>query len=305
MTIQNIEQTSLSIDRLTSFLQDSENVKKFLSVCIEEVEELANALLALAGQKDISTVEGVWLDFIGSIVGKERSDRSDEEYRNELLLKVSINIANGTHPATSDIIKTYTKSDNIKLVKGILSWGHIIFDGEDNADFSLWSLVEDIVPVTTAHIVMQDTQKKCMFPAWADGSWDESTAFQIHTGEDFEVVFNSNLDTDTLVFSMENNSDGGAFHTDRWLLGWDEPEGLQVTEGDSEDLLLFDEDGENILSLHGNYAESDTSVLLPWEINEFCTQSFLPPQELEILESNVQSLTTFVNTHLFTTLTSV
>lgn len=278
MTIQNIGQISLGVSRLTSFLQDSENVKKFLEVCLEEIEELSTALIVLAGQKDIESVEGVWLDFIGSVVGITREGLPDEQYKPKLLLKISVNTANGTHPSTSEILKNFTLSDNVKLLKGILSYGQVIVDGYSNVDLSLWELLQDIIPVTTSATIMQDTNKKCFFPSWEKTQESLTELFELHDGENLELSSDLGFITDLLSLTSENpDTESEISNTGRHLIGWQEPVTLELLTDTRDDLVLVDESGENLLILQGQYYEDGTEVLLPWEINEDCILSLPIP----------------------------
>ncbi len=281
MTIQSLDHVTQGVDRLTSYFEDSTNAKKLLEICLAEFQELEEVILVLAGQKDISTVVGVWLDYIGLIVGKSRGALSDEEYRSALMLKVAVNTANGTHPSTSEIIKTYTESEQIHLAKGILSWGQIIFDGNSNADLSLYKLVQDIIPVTTATLILQDTDKKCFFPAWEDSSWEDPNSLSIHTGDLFEFVLDDSGTTSTVSLMSEDSIGGvGAFHTDRWVLEWEEPVNLELDDGG---ILEFrDEEGSHALVLSADNQEALNETLLPWEITEDCVSvSYEDPTPLE------------------------
>ncbi|CAH9012710.1 putative coil containing protein [Vibrio phage 424E50-1] len=300
MAFKNIDQTSLGVSRLTSFLQDSENVKKFLGVCLEEIKELSDALLVLAGQKDITVVEGVWLDFIGSVVGIPRNGVVDEEYRRLLLLKISINTANGTHPSTSQILKNFTLSDNIKIFKGFLSYGQVVVDGDFGVDFSLWELLQEIIPVTTAVTILHDTKQASFFPAWERTGEVIVTDFQLHDTDNLEVASDTGFVTDLLSVTVEDpTSIAEISNTDRWLLGWQDSVNitLQDEEGDAL-LLLQEESGDDLLAVQGAYHADITDVYLPWEINEHCVQSFPVPQSFEELVITINSLTDYLNNKL-------
>ncbi|CAH9012891.1 conserved hypothetical protein [Vibrio phage 501E54-1] len=300
MTFKNIDQTSLGVSRLTSFLQDSENVKRFLGVCLEEIAELSDALLTLAGQKDISTVEGVWLDFIGSVVGISRNGVVDEEYRRVLLLKISINTANGTHPSTSQILKNFTLSDNVKIFKGFLSYGQVVVDGDFGVDFSLWELLQEIIPVTNSVTVLHDTNKASFFPAWDRAGEVIVDDFELHDKDTLEVASDTGFNTDILSVTVEDpTSLAEISNTERWLLDWQDPVNITLQDEDGNNLLLLQEEaGGGLLVVQGPYHSNTTNVYLPWEINEHCIQSFPVPQSFEELNITINALTDYLNNKL-------
>lgn len=279
MTIEKLNHIDQGLGRLTSVFSEAESLKVFLSAFLKQLEEVEEALLKLANQKDLTTVTGVWLDYIGYIVGQPRSGQDDEEYRQSLQLKISVNKSDGTHPAVSDIVKTYTESDRVRIAEGILSFGQIIFDGGTNADKTLWELVQDIKPVTTNVVLVQDTENKSFFPAWEDG--------QIGL-EIFNAVVSEGV-TDTLelvlgsdsVVDLFLNVEGEEVQYDpdtlgRQILEWEDPQDFLLFDGDTEVTFELQVDATTLetIVVEGIEAAVLNETLLPWEINEF---SFLNP----------------------------
>lgn len=279
MTIEKLNHIDQGLGRLTSVFSEAESLKVFLSAFLKQLEEVEESLLKLANQKDLTTVTGVWLDYIGYIVGQPRAGQDDEEYRQSLQLKISVNKSDGTHPAVSDIVKTYTESDRVRIAEGILSFGQIIFDGDTNADKTLWELVQDIKPVTTNVVLVQDTENKSFFPAWEDG--------QIGL-EIFNAVVSEGV-TDTLelvlgsdsVVALFLNVEGEEVQYDPDTLGrqnleWEDPKDFLLFDGDSEVTFELQVDATTVetIVVEGIEAAVLNETLLPWEINEF---SFLNP----------------------------
>lgn len=279
MTIEKLNHIDQGLGRLTSVFSEAENLKVFLSAFLKQLEEVEEALLKLANQKDLTTVTGVWLDYIGYIVGQPRAGQDDEEYRQSLQLKISVNKSDGTHPAVSDIVKTYTESDRVRIAEGILSFGQIIFDGDTNSDKTLWELVQDIKPVTTNVVLVQDTESKGFFPAWEDG--------QIGL-EIFNAVVSDGV-TDTLelvlgsdsVVSLFLNVEGEEVQYDpdtlgRQILEWEDPQDFLLFDGDSEVTFELQVDATTVetIVVEGIEAAVLNETLLPWEINKF---SFINP----------------------------
>lgn len=165
MTLLNINHSDKAVGRVPDDL-NKENFNKFVTVFTEEMQILEEALLILAEQKDINTVTGVWLEYLGKLIGEERKGRVDSEYRAALKLKISSNSADGTPDTISLLVKDYTSSDNVRLSEGSIAWGVLYFDGSINIDNTLHKLVEDIKPVGTKWILQSDEAQNALDMAW-------------------------------------------------------------------------------------------------------------------------------------------
>jgi len=76
---------------------DSSNLKEFLRIYLEATQSLNEAQLELSEiNTDFKTATGYQLDLIGKLVGAERKGRTDSDYRNYILFKISVNIGSGT-----------------------------------------------------------------------------------------------------------------------------------------------------------------------------------------------------------------
>ena len=272
MTIEKLDHVEQGLDRLTSVFSESEKLKAFLASFLRQLEEVEESLIDLSKQKDLTTITGVWLDYIGYIVGEDRAGRDDEEYRQALQLKIAINKSDGTHPVVMDIVKTYTESDSVRIAEGILSFGQIIFNGEKNADKTLWELVQDIKPVTTNIVIMQDTEDKCFFPAWEDSiSGSELFNAVISTGisETLELVLGVGSESE-LFLNLEGES--VVYDPDtvgRQILEWEDTDNFTFFDGTDEFQLdvQLDTATTETLFMEGVNAAVQNTTLLPWEID--------------------------------------
>jgi len=270
MAINHIDHVTRGKDRVVTYFKTKEDFLYLLEVFLKELQEVEDALTELSHMKNLTNVTGVWLDYIGKIVGEPRLERTDEVYRTALKLKVSINTSDGTAPVIYDIIKTYTESDKIRIAEGVLSYGQLIFDGNKNATQTLHFLFEEIVPVTTKVILLQDTYKKCFFPAW------ETTTTVVDLFEAFDGSVSSTLDlvikeytTPTPLF-VASSGQIGALDPDtvgREVLEWESIEEFFVSTGELFEVSL-DGIGSEVLSVNGVSSQVKNDTLLPWEINE-------------------------------------
>jgi len=279
MTIEKLDHIDQGINRLTSVFSESEKLKIFLTAFLRQMEEVEESLIQLSKQKDLDTVTGVWLDYIGYIVGQPRAGQDDEEYRQSLQLKIAINKSDGTPPVVHDIVKTYTESDRVRIAEGILSFGQIIFDGEKNADKTLWGIVQDIKPVTTNVVIVQDTENKSFFPAWEEGTIGlELFNAVVSTGvsETLELVLGASS-TGSLFLNLQGEQ--VQYDPDtigREIIEWEDPEEFTLFDGTSDVVLELQIDASTVepLVVEGIEAAVLNETLLPWEINEF---SFINP----------------------------
>lgn len=81
-----------SIARLAAQFQDSTKFKAFITAFLEEFVELETAATDLLDDRWLDTAEGVQLDGIGEIVGRDRPGGwSDDDYRFLIRIQISIN----------------------------------------------------------------------------------------------------------------------------------------------------------------------------------------------------------------------
>jgi len=239
MPIENVDHISIGQERAVSYFKDKDNFLKLLEIILTQLQELETGLIDLSEIKDLSNITGIWLDYIGKIVGFSRQGLGDEAYRSALKLKIAVNNSDGTAPIIGGILETYTESDFVRLAVGVLSYGQMIFNGEANANRGLYDLVEDLSPVTTKILVSQNTNNNSYFAPWE---------VEIANLELFYIVDNQGdefgLD---LVLSLDTN-----------------PSPFYLQTGNS---TLFDQDseGEGMIQWEG-IDEGYTSFM--WELNE-------------------------------------
>lgn len=268
------------LDRTTSYFSAKENFLRFLAIYLEELQEVSNALADLSNIKDLSSVTGVWLDYIGKIVGEIRSGRSDSNYRKALQLRVAINTSDGTAPVIYEILKTYTESDKIRIAEGILSYGQIILNGTVNVDLSLTELLQEIQPVTTKTLILQDTNNSCFFPAY---EWKLTNVelFKVVIGgipDTLELVLNSTLPPEP--FYVSTSEEQGTYDPDTLgaqFWGWEEDEPFYLNTGELFEVVI---NGVASPFSVATGAGSSDDILFPWEINEDTMIGIIEPSEV-------------------------
>jgi hypothetical protein len=72
------------------------NTERLVAIFAAQVQELETVFLQLFEETTLETAEGVQLDNIGRIVGRERADETDTEYRARLRAQIQLNMSSGT-----------------------------------------------------------------------------------------------------------------------------------------------------------------------------------------------------------------
>jgi hypothetical protein len=189
-----IDQVGQGLGRNIDFL-DKENFNKLIKLFLEEVQELEVATLSVADQKNINTAIGVWLDYIGNIVGEVRRGRNDTDYRAALLLKIAINSSDGTPNTIIDITKQYTGATNSRIIEYFTAYLFNILQLPESTPYTgIADLVDTIKPAGVGIVVVDNTDGNRFVPAWVDLGdnytnteyayldWVELTPFEVFTG---------------------------------------------------------------------------------------------------------------------------
>lgn len=102
-------------DYLPLQFADSENLVKLLSIYLDQVEELNLAQQDLSNlSTDINTATGYQLDIIGNLLGAVRGGAGDDDYRNYIRFRISINTGSGTPEDVINFVKSVTSATRVR-----------------------------------------------------------------------------------------------------------------------------------------------------------------------------------------------
>lgn len=188
-----VDQTEQGLNRLPFVLQDKENWTKLVQLFLNKLNEIEEVLQEILQQRDIYTVEGQQLDFVGKILGETRDTRSDDDYRSALLFNIGKRSSNGTPDNVSNLIKQYTSSQKVTLCESGMAFATISFDGKDHNDASLYELVEDIRPIAIRVILHSDYYDNALMLAYEDITAD-AESFSVYPDGTISDAFNVTLD---------------------------------------------------------------------------------------------------------------
>jgi len=82
-----------------------------------ELQEVENCAYDLYTKRSIFTAIGAQLDVIGVIVGLDRGDRNDEDYRDALFAQIQINISGGEAESIYAAIKKMTNATSAQIIE--------------------------------------------------------------------------------------------------------------------------------------------------------------------------------------------
>ena len=89
------DHVSEGLDFLLEQFKTKPRVEAFLSVLLDQVQDLENVLWDLYTKRTLDDSEGVQLDGLGDIVGEERANRTDAVYRRFIRVRILVNHSNG------------------------------------------------------------------------------------------------------------------------------------------------------------------------------------------------------------------
>lgn len=97
MTLAKItDHLARGLGRLLLQYRDKLKLQQLLAVCIEQVQEIEDALWQLWEERKLDTAAGAQLDTLGAIVGQAREGVDDDTYRLRIRARIRLNRSSGT-----------------------------------------------------------------------------------------------------------------------------------------------------------------------------------------------------------------
>lgn len=274
--ISSIDYYNEAIERLTSQLKGKENLEKLIKVSLRSLQEAEQSLLDLAKQKDLKTVTGIWLDYLGKLVGEFRSGRDDEEYRKAIEIRVAIKTSDGTEDSVYNIIKSFTESEKVTIAEGLFLSGQISFDGNKNVDRSLWQVVEEIKPVTSTIILLHRYDENCLNTSW---EIEKSNLDNLQVNVQgvislLEVAFSNGIIAPLYVSPEGIETQYYPSTYEHSIPEWESTKNtLELSDGTNLEIQITPQTSPEILEIFDGkfYSENyEDKTPLMWEINEGC-----------------------------------
>lgn len=200
----NIDQVDQGLSRNIDH-RDKEKFNKLLEIFLLEIQELQDQTIEVSKQRDIDYAEGIWLDYIGKILGVSRGGITDEQYREALKLRVAINTSNGTPNEIISIIKKFTGLDFARIIEYPFAYFILVVQSANLLSSSIVGLLDRIKPAGAGTQIILNQNGTNFVPAsYSDNTYtsfynNEEYAKLAEVGvEDFEVVSPIGV-TDTFI----------------------------------------------------------------------------------------------------------
>lgn len=153
---------------------DKPNINAFLSTFLADLEQLNNDTFDLVNGFNIDNATGIYLDYVGNLVGEYRNEESDEPYRRRIRIKILINNSKGTPNEILEILSVITETQNVRLWEHYPVFSMLYTDGNSGTIQTLNS-IRQASPITSESSLMVDTTRR----GWVGSEFYKQIAFLV------------------------------------------------------------------------------------------------------------------------------
>lgn len=98
-------------------LTEAPNLEKLLQVFVGEIQEIEDRLIEMLFDRSVDQATGDQLDTIGSIVGIDREERSNVDYRSSIRTQIEVNNTGGQESSISAFLTNLVAPVTIDIVE--------------------------------------------------------------------------------------------------------------------------------------------------------------------------------------------
>lgn len=150
--------TDAGLELLLYQFQGKGNIESLLKSYLGECDDTLNDLYTLVSSFNIEDATGVYLDYIGKLVGVKRDKDDDDTYRIRIKIQVKINNSKGTPNEMLDILSELTATDNVRLWEHFPVSSVLYTDGKD-ATLRTRNALDKSAPITSDVVLIVDTTR--------------------------------------------------------------------------------------------------------------------------------------------------
>lgn len=150
--------TDAGLELLLYQFQGKANIQSLLESYLGECDDVLNDLYTLVSTFNIDDATGVYLDYIGNLVGVKRDEDDDDTYRTRIRVQVKINNSKGTPNELLDILSELTSTDNVRLWEHFPVGSVLYTDGKD-ATLRTLNALNKSAPITSDVVLVVDTTR--------------------------------------------------------------------------------------------------------------------------------------------------
>ena len=104
MIPNNKDLVDTGLNLLLYQFRDKFNIEQIASSYLSEIDKANDESYTLVDSFNIDNATGVYLDYIGRLVGEYRNQENDEDFRKRIKIRVAINNSQGTPNELLDIL---------------------------------------------------------------------------------------------------------------------------------------------------------------------------------------------------------
>lgn len=215
------EIVEVGLNRLTSQFQDKEKLNKILEIYLEGIKEVDSEFEYLLNERGVFVAVGDRLNQIGDLVGEERLGRGDEEYREAILARITVNNGEATPNDVLLALKFLTGADKVNIWEHWPACIYLMSDGDVSQNTLRY--VKDTCPAgVNATRLIHNEFGECYIPlevvALSDGTHftADVSKWLPEYNEEPELVFgdvetslleiNSNFEVSNMTITEQTNT---------------------------------------------------------------------------------------------------
>lgn len=115
---QNLEHAEQAVGHLIEFFRRGPRNQLLVAAVMEQVQELEDQLWALANAFDLDDAVGDQLDILGRLNGEPRGNRTDDEYRAAIRVRILVNRSDGQVEQLIDILDAIDPTCTVHVAEG-------------------------------------------------------------------------------------------------------------------------------------------------------------------------------------------
>lgn len=160
----------------------------FIDAIVGALQEIENSADLLYRGRSIFTAIGAQLDGLGKIIGLDREDRSDEDYRDALFAQIQINVSGGEPESIYVAIKKMLNATSAQIIEIYPASYQLFVQTNDSVTNKLVSLVDSMTPAGVGSIITVGPEGT---PFRFGGAVTQVTDYAINPSDDGLEINNS------------------------------------------------------------------------------------------------------------------
>jgi len=125
--------------------EDKENINNFLTAIVEPIQEIEYQCNDFLRFRNIDDASGAQLDIVGAIAGEDRNFRTDDEYREAIIIRNILNKSFGEPETIILAVKTITKATQCSYLESYPAGVNINFKTVFSVPSNLREQIESIM----------------------------------------------------------------------------------------------------------------------------------------------------------------